>query len=53
MALYRNTSNQLEAIKEKPFKLEKEIQRLFENNLIAIMGLTLVLLYHFEKEIVC
>jgi len=42
MALYKNTSYQLEAIKEKPFKLEREIQRLFENNLTAIMGLTLV-----------
>lgn len=42
MALYKNTTNQLEAIKEKPFKLEREIQRLFENNLSAIMSLTLV-----------
>jgi len=30
MALYKNSSTQLEAIKEKPFKLEKEIQTLFE-----------------------
>ena len=42
MALYKNGSTQLEAIKEKPFKLEKEIQALFEKNLPAIMGLTLV-----------
>ena len=42
MALYKNASTNLEAIKEKPFKLEKEIQALFENNLPSIMGLTLV-----------
>jgi len=42
MALYKSTSSLLEAIKEKPFKLEKEIQSLFEKNLTAIMGLTMV-----------
>ncbi len=42
MALYKNTSSKLESIKENPFKLEKEIQRLFENNLALIMGLELV-----------
>jgi len=42
MALFKNTTSKLEGIKEKPFKLEKEIQRLFENNLQLIMGLELV-----------
>ena len=42
MSLYKNTSTQLSNLKEKPFKLEREIQRLFENNLSAIMGLELV-----------
>ncbi|WP_293050623.1 DUF5655 domain-containing protein [Paludibacter sp.] len=32
----------LDLIKELPFKLEKEIQRLFENNLSMIMGLEMV-----------
>lgn len=34
--------NLLTAIKEKPFKLEKDIQRLFELNFKQIMGLELV-----------
>lgn len=42
MTLYKNTSTQLINIKEKPFKLEREIQRLFEDNLPAIMGIELV-----------
>jgi len=42
MALFKNTSSKLEGIKENPFKLEREIQRLFENNLPLIMGLELV-----------
>ena len=42
MALFKNTTSKLEGIKEKPFKLEREIQRLFENNLQLIMGLELV-----------
>ena len=42
MALFKNTSSKLEGIKEHPFKLEREIQRLFENNLPLIMGLELV-----------
>ncbi|BDZ73613.1 hypothetical protein GCM10025856_13320 [Methylophaga marina] len=43
MAIYKfGKNNQLEVIKEKPFKLEKEIQTLFELNLDAVMGLTLV-----------
>lgn len=42
MALYTNQAGQLKAIKEKPFKLEKDIQQVFEQNLNAIMGLELV-----------
>ena len=42
MALFKNTSSKLEGIKENQFKLEREIQRLFENNLPLIMGLELV-----------
>jgi len=39
MAIYKNSSSKLEMIKENPFKLEREIQRLFENNLMQIMAL--------------
>lgn len=42
MILYNNTSTKLNQVKEKPFKLEKEIQNIFENNLNSIMGLQLV-----------
>jgi hypothetical protein len=42
MALYTNQSGKLKEIKEKPFKLEKDIQKVFEANLVAIMGLELV-----------
>ncbi len=41
MALYK-VGKQLEYIKEKPFKLEKEIQDLTEKNLESIFGLKLV-----------
>lgn len=43
MNLYqsKNTTN-LNLVKEKPFKLEKEIQSLFEKNLLEIMGLEMV-----------
>lgn len=41
MALYR-IEKQLEYIKEKPFRLEKEIQELTENNLKTILGLEFV-----------
>ena len=41
MNLY-NTKGTLKAVKEKPFKLEKEIRSLFEDNLSIIMGLQLV-----------
>ena len=42
MALYINQTGKLKEIKEKPFKLEKDIQKVFEANLSAIMGLELV-----------
>ena len=42
MILYNNTALQLQQVKEKPFKLESEIQKIFENNLQQIMGLQLV-----------
>ena len=42
MLIYHNQKNNLSEIKEKPFKLEKEIQDLFEENLQAITGLMLV-----------
>ncbi len=42
MPIFLNYNNTLEEIKEKPFKLEKDIQQLFEANLAAIMGLALV-----------
>ena len=42
MTLFKNTSSQLIGIKEVPFKLERDIQRLFEANLSTIMGVELV-----------
>lgn len=42
MILYNNTSGQLSQVKEKPFKLEREIQSIFENNLQDVMSLQLV-----------
>ncbi|MCC7534525.1 MAG: hypothetical protein IT246_11340 [Bacteroidia bacterium] len=42
MALYINQTGKLKEVKEKPFKLEKDIQKVFEANLYAIMGLELV-----------
>jgi predicted transport protein len=42
MALYKNQSGKLKVVIEKPFKLEKEIQKVFEANLYAIMGLEFV-----------
>jgi predicted transport protein len=42
MALYSNQSGKLTEVKDKPFILEKEIQKVFEVNLPAIMGLELV-----------
>jgi len=42
MALYTNQTGKLKEVKEKPFKLEKDIQKVFEENLSSIMGLVLV-----------
>lgn len=42
MILYNNNGLKLQQVKEKPFKLEREIQNIFENNLNSIMGLQLV-----------
>lgn len=42
MALYINQTGKLKEVKEKPFKLEKDIQKVFEANLSGIMGLELV-----------
>jgi predicted transport protein len=37
-----HSGKQLQILKEKPFKLEKEIQTLFENNLTELMALEIV-----------
>jgi len=42
MTLFINQSGKLIEIREKPFKLEKEIQTLFEANLSLVLGLELV-----------
>ena len=42
MALYINQTGKLREVKEKSFKLEKDIQKVFEANLFTIMGLDLV-----------
>ena len=42
MSLYHNQTGILREVNEKPFKLEKDIQKVFETNLSAIMGLELV-----------
>ncbi len=42
MVLYINQTGKLKEVNEKPFKLEKDIQKVFEENLSAIMGLELV-----------
>jgi predicted transport protein len=42
MILYNNSNTKLNQVKEKPFKLEREIQSIFENNLQEIMSLQLV-----------
>jgi hypothetical protein len=42
MILYSNQAGELKELKEQSFKLEKDIQKLFEVNLNAIMGLELV-----------
>lgn len=42
MILYTNTNGSLKEISEKPFKLEREIQAIFEENLNEVMSPTLV-----------
>ena len=42
MNIFKIENTSLVEIQEKPFKLEREIQALFEGNLQTIMGLTLV-----------
>lgn len=42
MALFRINNNRLEQIKEQPFKLEKQIQALTEENLDLVFGLEFV-----------
>lgn len=42
MKIFVNKSGKLASHKEKPFKLEREIQKLFESNLQDIMGLDVV-----------
>ena len=42
MTLYTNKSGKLNEVKEKPFKLEKDIQKVFEANHSSILGLELV-----------
>ena len=37
MALYINQTGKLKEVKEKPFKLEKDIQKVFEANLPVVM----------------
>lgn len=39
MFVLSQNKNQLSELKEKPFKLEKEIQLLFENNMEILTGL--------------
>lgn len=42
MPLYLNSKNKLRELNEKTFKLERDIQKVFEENLNEIMDLTLV-----------
>jgi predicted transport protein len=42
MILYNNNQAALSQVKEKSFKLEREIQNIFESNLQEVMGLQLV-----------
>jgi len=42
MKIYSSDHAKLNEVEEKPFKLERDIQLLFEDNLKQIMGLTLV-----------
>lgn len=42
MPLYLSQNNKLKEVEEKPFKLESEMQKVFEDNLNILMGLDLV-----------
>lgn len=42
MKIFRNVNEKLEELNEVTFKLEREIQNIFESNLNALMGLELV-----------
>ena len=42
MQLFTHAKNKLAILKEKPFKLEKDMQKLFEANLETITGLRLI-----------
>ncbi len=42
MVFYNNNLNKLTLVKERPFKLEREIQSIFDNNLQEVMSLILV-----------
>ncbi|MBI2429892.1 MAG: hypothetical protein HYV29_14065 [Ignavibacteriales bacterium] len=42
MPLYKNVGNKIELIKENPFKLEKDIQKIVEANLASLLSLQLV-----------
>jgi len=42
MTIYKYSNGLLEEIQEKPFKLERDIQTVFEQNLKEVMALTLV-----------
>lgn len=42
MHLFTNQNNRLSSLKEKPFKLEKEIQKLFETNLATLTNLQFI-----------
>lgn len=42
MTLYANNNGSLIEVSERPFKLERDIQTLFEKNLAEVMSLTLV-----------
>ena len=42
MILYTNEKGKLKEIKEVPFKLEKNLQKLLEDNLSTVLGLTVV-----------
>ncbi|AKD53796.1 DUF5655 domain-containing protein [Spirosoma radiotolerans] len=42
MTLFTNSDDQLTVLEERPFKLERDIQTLFEANLLTLMSLELV-----------